>query len=290
VRRGLNKIERLAKRPDFRARPVRALARRLLWRLRWGLSRQPWQVRTAAGFKLWIPKSGSGALIFYQGHSEPETARFLLNSLRPGMTVFDVGAHFGEYTVLAAQSVGPAGRVHAFEPQPELFALLERNVTAAGLGNVTLNCCAVAERDGEAEFWRRREPASSSLAGSAAPDGEVEGVYRVRVCTLDAYSREHRLTPDVIKADVEGAERLVVLGARELCSLPPERAPAWLLEYSPSASARFGDRLEGLWETLEDLGYCWYELRPNGTPAPLRGPHPLDAPTQNLLASKRAWR
>ena len=55
------------------------------------------------------PKGGAGALIYYQGYSEPETARFLTAFLKPGMTFWDVGAHIGEYSLLAARCVGGAG-------------------------------------------------------------------------------------------------------------------------------------------------------------------------------------
>lgn len=255
--------------------------------MRWGITRRPWRVPTAAGFSLWIPKSGSGALIYYQGLSEPETARFLARLLQPGMVFVDVGAHFGEYTVMAARWVGRQGLVHAFEPQPDTFALLEKNVAASALENVTLNPWAVADLDGEAVFWERAEPASSSLASTRPPDAAVRRVYCVPVCTLDAYCRQRQLTPDVIKVDVEGAERLVLLGARELCSLPPVRAPLWVLEHSVSACARFGDRLERLAQTLAGFGYSCFTLKPDGALEPMTGPPASGAATHNLIASKR---
>jgi len=281
------RLKRLFRRPDFRAHPVRAVARRIVWRLRWALVRRPWCIRSAAGFRLWIPRSGSGALIYYQGLSEPETARFLARVLQPGMIFLDVGAHFGEYTVMAARWVGSSGRVHAFEPQPSTFALLESNVAANGLENVRLNCCAVADCDGEATFWERTEPASSSLSSGGPRDYAVRRAYRVPVRTLDSYCGQHGLLPDLIKVDVEGAERLVLLGARELCSLPPGQAPLWLLEHSPSACARFGDRLERLAQTLAGFGYSCFALSAAGEPQPMAGLPPAEVPTQNLVASKR---
>jgi len=258
----------------------------MLWRLRWMVRSQPWRVMTAAGFPLWIPKSGSGALILYQGCSEPETARFLARVLRPGMVFVDVGAHFGEYTVLAARLVGARGSVHAFEPQPDTFALLERNVAANCAGQVTLNRCAVADREGEALFWERTEPASSSLAGRGEPDPQVRRRYPVPLRTLDGYCDRLGFRPDLIKADVEGAERLVLLGARRLCSLPPERAPLWLLEYSPSACARLGEQAERIEQTLADFGYACFGLTREGALTPWRAPA-ASRLTQNLVAGKR---
>jgi len=58
------------------------------------------------GLRIRVPHGGAGALIYYQGFSEPQTARFVMRFLRPGMTFIDIGAHVGEYTLLAAQAVG----------------------------------------------------------------------------------------------------------------------------------------------------------------------------------------
>ncbi|MCS7315455.1 MAG: FkbM family methyltransferase [Bryobacterales bacterium] len=282
------KIARLRAREDFRAGPTRALFRRMLWRLHWVLTRRPWRVMTAAGFPLWIAKTGSGALVYYQGISEPETASFLSRYLRQGMVVADAGAHFGEFTVLAALLVGCGGEVHAFEPHEELYGLLERNVAALGLSQVRLNRCALSDADGEAVFWERAEPASSSLAWGSAGEGDVSRIRKVRTRTLDSYFAAASRLPDLIKADVEGAERRVLLGARGLCSLPAERAPVWLLEYSVTACARLGEEAPALTEQLEDFGYRCYRLDRDGSLMPWSPPGPPHFPTVNLVAAKRS--
>jgi len=285
------RLRRLFNRPDFRARPLAALARRFSWRWRWLWNREPWPLPLATGTTILTPRSGSGALVYYQGGSEPETTAFLLRVLQPGMTFLDVGAHFGEHTLTALRCVGASGQVHAFEPEPETFALLERNVSLNSASNTTLNRCAVADRDGEMAFWQRFEPASSSLQppGAALTAGDVRRVLNVPVCSLDRYCREHACTPDLIKVDVEGAERLVFLGARQLCSLPPEKAPVWIFEYSWSSQVRFGERPQDLFATLEAFGYRCAAIAADGSVVPLRPPIPPDAPTANLIASKRGW-
>ncbi len=44
------------------------------------------------------------------------------------MNFLDVGAHIGEYVLLAASAVGRGGSVHAFEPDPRNYRILEHNV------------------------------------------------------------------------------------------------------------------------------------------------------------------
>lgn len=52
------------------------------------------------------------------GSYEYHKRRLFEQLIRPGDTVFDIGAHVGFYTLLASILTGPAGRVFAFEPLP----------------------------------------------------------------------------------------------------------------------------------------------------------------------------
>src|ERR1035437_10176539 len=63
-------------------------------------------------------------------------------TVKPGDTVLDVGANVGALTVPMAQMVGPSGKVIAWEPQPETFALLKKNIEQNDLNNVTMRKCA----------------------------------------------------------------------------------------------------------------------------------------------------
>lgn len=76
----------------------------------------------------------------------------LARRLAPGRVVFDLGAHAGFYTLLAARGVGPAGRVHAFEPLPENLAFLRRHVRLNRLGNVSVHGWAVWSASGLLRF------------------------------------------------------------------------------------------------------------------------------------------
>ena len=53
---------------------------------------------------------------FFLGTYEPEQTQAFQEIVRPGSVVYDVGAHYGYYTLLASVLAGPAGRVLAFEP------------------------------------------------------------------------------------------------------------------------------------------------------------------------------
>lgn len=71
-----------------------------------------------------------------ESEERPRQAVALL-SLKPGMTVADIGAGSGYYTELFARQVGPTGKVYASDIQPGMIRLLEQRIRRANLGNVT---------------------------------------------------------------------------------------------------------------------------------------------------------
>lgn len=146
-----------------------------------------------------------------------------LITLRPGSTVVDVGANIGSFTIFFAAATGPQGRVYSFEPQRKMFQVLSANAITNGLLNVYPQHVALSFS------------ASSVAMSSQVPDGQAagdnihtaeregkavnyggmslgKGGETVRSATLDSYN----LTGvSLIKIDVQGAEQLVVYGARD---------------------------------------------------------------------------
>src|SRR5271156_5325050 len=114
---------------------------------------------------------------------------------REDCTIFDVGANVGNMTGLYRVMFGQP-TIHAFEPQPEIFAELERRF--GGLDRVTLNRISLGERIGSATFYQNSDPATSSLLPlhpesswarelKLAPRAEIE----VPVDTIDHYCAAH---------------------------------------------------------------------------------------------------
>lgn len=248
------KISRLRQCRDFQRYPIRAVMGRLLWKLRWTLTSRPCHLRLGGEFDILAPKSGSGGFIFTYGYSEPETARFVMNFLKPGMVFWDIGAHLGEYALLASRSVGNAGRVEAFEPQPGIFELLAHNTGTNKLRNVTLHQSAVADCTGVATLTLHPDPSKSYLM---SPDASQNGFTAIAVPTisLDDFYRSTGKIPQLIKVDVEGAEPLVLKGADSLLRLPSSIAPVWAIEYAPQNHEKFGNLPDTLLTTLHTYGY-----------------------------------
>ncbi|RUT00244.1 hypothetical protein DSM106972_076920 [Dulcicalothrix desertica PCC 7102] len=256
------RLKRFLGRPDVKENFIKAFVKRLLWRLHWATTNKPYVIPFKTSLKISIPKTGCGSLIYYQGYSELETADFMMRFLRPGMMLIDVGAHIGEYTLLAAQVVGESGQVHGFEPTPKLFPILSENVRMNNLRNVHLNCMAVSDRTGDIEFEVFDDPSISSIRKQVTSGSEQ--LVKVATTSLDAYLSQINTKVDLIKVDVEGAEKLVFEGAEKLMSLPSSEAPVWLFEYSPHAYQSFGYLASDLFKLLHHHNYNILQFADNG--------------------------
>lgn len=142
----------------------------------------------------------------------PEEYEAFRAAVRPGATVFDIGANVGAYTLLFAQWVGSAGRVVAFEPAPASAAGLRDQLRLNGVADrVQVVEYAVSDVVGTSRF----EADHANGANALVPDGyRGDHAVSVRTTSLDAFCEANCLRPDVIKIDVEGAELDVLRGAR----------------------------------------------------------------------------
>ena len=150
---------------------------------------------------------------FVYGTWEPEVTGVITSIVKLGMTVIDIGAHVGYYSLLLAKCVGPTGRVFSFEPLHENLALLRKNVQLNNLTNVHSFCDALFSRAGELSLSVPDESPDSG-DGSLIHDRGSKHVP-VQAITLDSFCASANIQPDILKMDVEGAEYDVLLGAQE---------------------------------------------------------------------------
>jgi FkbM family methyltransferase len=147
------------------------------------------------------------------------------------MTVYDLGAHVGFYTLLFSRLVGPAGVVHAFEPVPRNISYLNRHVRLNGATNVRVQELAVTRQTGTVAFDSSSGVSTGRVVPCTAPEAS-----RISAVSLDdfVYARGHE-TPDLIKMDVEGGEVDVLAGMPRLLA---ERLPVLLISVHGSTRWR----------------------------------------------------
>lgn len=141
----------------------------------------------------------------YCGLHELEDMAFALHYLRPDEVFADVGANIGSYTILAAGAA--RALVHAFEPVPVTFAVLDTNVRVNGLGHrVTLQRFGVGDAPGELVMTSENDTVNRILR----PDETAPNTVRVLVRRIDDLLAG--VVPRLVKVDVEGYEREVLDG------------------------------------------------------------------------------
>lgn len=153
------------------------------------------------------------AFRLYGEWSEAEVALWR-RLVRPGDVAVDVGAHLGAHALALAALVGPAGRVHAFEPQARIADLLERNAAQNRRENVYVNRVALGDGSAEALWYDRPAYGRAGNFGGVELRKEIgtDTAWGVDARTLDSFNLP---ALGFLKVDVEGAEVEVLNGARD---------------------------------------------------------------------------
>ncbi len=200
--------------------------------------------------------------------SEIRLARYLMKNLQPGDTFCDVGAHFGYFTLLAAQLVGESGQVVSFEASPSTFNILKKN-TAHKKNILPLNRAA---SDSDATVAFHEFPALfseyNSLVLPSANDSkwlknnppkhiEVDGQR------LDRFFSENNISPKTIKIDVEGAEPQVLNGAAAFLK---KHSPTLVMEYLTGSNQNDAHRQAVAF--ANSIGYQSFTINKNGVTEP----------------------
>jgi FkbM family methyltransferase len=176
--------------------------------------------------------------------AELETIKWLRSVIEPGMTVIDVGANVGQMTLEMAHLVGPTGRVIAIEPGPGNLAVLRRQVEGNGFADrVTIlaaACCALHKGTMDLDIPGEAVDAVGSgfqLKGIGISQNPLNASVSsskltVNTISLDGVVSELKISPAVLKIDVEGAEIEVLRGARDMLC---ENRPALSVGFHPFA-------------------------------------------------------
>ena len=180
----------------------------------------------------------------------------------PGDLAVDAGAYRGVFTTRLSELVGPAGRVLAFDPNPECVRRLEQIAGAAV--NVVVHASALSDTAGAAVLHvpvrsGARVDALGHL-GDAAEDDEL--ALSVPTVTLDEVLDAEGRSVRFVKCDVEGHELAVLRGASKLLE---EERPALLVEIEWRHA---GEAIHETFELLRAAGYAGEVVTPDG-PRPL---------------------
>jgi len=196
--------------------------------------------------------------------SEAESELLLIHRADEPLVIFDIGACEGEDSIRYARRF-PRAHVYAFEPLPENQRLIRDNFDRYQAINVELIPIALSDRAGNADFhvssgrpqeefsgrdWNYGNKSSSLLPPASGQPMfgwiEFKSAISVACDTLDRFCAARSISRiDFIHMDVQGAEHLVLDGAKDM--LP--RCGALWLEVSNREFYR-GQKLRGDLEAL----------------------------------------
>jgi FkbM family methyltransferase len=198
---------------------------------------------------------------------------FIPRLLKPGMTLIDIGANVGVYSLPLARSIGPEGAVYAYEPAAAPREFLQRSTTLNRLSNLQIIGAAVSDA-----------PRQGNLAHSYSSElhhlGEGEAGEPVSITSLDAEDRVRNWpSVDFVKIDAEGEEQRILEGGRDFFK---RHSPLVMFEIKAGTKTN-----EAIAESFRDMGYGIFRLLP-GAPVlvPVERADSVDPYEFNLFAAK----
>lgn len=204
---------------------------------------------------------GVADVLYFFGEYEAVVMEIVAKLVRPGDTCVDAGANIGLYTTFLSRLCSPDGFVHAFEPVPATFEYLRRNVELAeNSDNIVINNAALGEAEGtiSINIFEDIGLGFSSISDQGRSDARP---VECRMTMLDKYLSEYEgIAPiNFVKADIEGAEMMFLLGATQL--FKQDVPPIMMIEMAAKQTRNFGYLPNDLISTIrEQADYDFYAV------------------------------
>ncbi|MCP4914398.1 MAG: FkbM family methyltransferase [Oligoflexia bacterium] len=165
---------------------------------------------------------------------------------------FDIGAHIGLYSVpIALKSKNT--KVVSFEPATFNFNMLNRHVSLNNLSNVKVYNVLVGESEDKKVPFLEDDTGINPMNSLADVDKtEGNSTNYKEMIQIDSFCERENIYPDVVKIDVEGAEVLVLNGAKKAFS---KSRPKIFLSLHPKHIQQLGGKLEDIHSFAQELDY-----------------------------------
>lgn len=195
---------------------------------------------------------------WFEEDYEIEHVTFINEVVKEAMTVIDIGAHIGFFSIIFAKRVGARGKVIAFEPTSSTYELLNKTIKINKIKDIVkAEQKAVGDRKDTVKFYVTDIEAhnSNSLSNNQRDYGNEHSID-VEMISIDEYVKENGIGQvDFVKIDAEGAEYSVLKGLKNTID---KDKPQIILALHPDSIKNFGDSLKEIWNYIEEHGYSTY--------------------------------
>jgi len=211
--------------------------------LREGTVRRSW-FGPYRGLKFGLRGAGATRLgVFYRPY-EQNVTDWLRAAVKPGMTVYVIGAHVGIHVLYIAKLLQGQGHIDAFEGWPDNFQILQWNISLnphLGLRIVPLQQC-ITRQSGTIVMAQGSADGKHHIARS---NDRAAKILEVPAISLDDFWAQTGKCPDLILIDIEGYERDALAGGERLFGA-----------CSPRLALEHHDRADELLRWLDEHGYA----------------------------------
>jgi FkbM family methyltransferase len=196
------------------------------WKLIYPHTKKAWAktANTFFGAKMHLPLPAGLDIFLTAGKTDPSEialGKFLIKHLQAGDCFYDIGAHLGFYSLLAAQLVGENGTVISFEASANMFSHLQKNATSCpniecinkAVSNKTERVEMVQFDIAYSEFNSLQQQQYENQTWFKKANAQTQNIEAI---SIDDFLLAQKRIPQIIKLDVEGAEAKVLEGAKSL--------------------------------------------------------------------------
>lgn len=199
---------------------------------------------------------------------DPPMVETIIECVEENTICIDIGSHIGYFSLIARQKIGPNGYVYCFEPNPQSYRVLVRNVVLNDYSNIFCFNCALSNNESVSSLSIVEYDEGLSTLGNVDDIVTLENKHMYKdkskidvfVSKLDSIllNNEHNIS--LIKIDVESFEEQVILGAKKIINrtLPKNI----IFEINKAVPNHNPNQLQNILSILEPLGYVPYIIHP----------------------------
>jgi len=190
---------------------------------------------------------------------EQDISLFMIDCLRPGDCVIDIGANQGYFSLLASVLVGPEGRVVAVEPDPKNLEDIQRNLAENEFSNIAVYPNVLSDSLDEVSFYFNSDDSGGNAIWDVSQHPSnlksKENLVQKKLVpmTLTGLMEQIDQSIRLIKIDTEGAEEMIIRGGLE--AIRKRKVPYILAELHEFGLEKLGSTQSSLRGLMKELGY-----------------------------------